>query len=184
MDVRGIEILRALACDYEQQLKLFPTYVQPADELAQQFSDLEDVYLQPDDEFAPDVAKYLKALRASFDELQAKDAENAWTAEALKSSAIWEKVRIDARSMLEELEAEFRTPDLGFLTFVPAKAANNKRPWLNSKLPLAYGVRQVIFTAIIALFAWWHYSRSGDWMGWPAIVASAAVLNVMWCFVA
>lgn len=120
MDSRIIEVLCALACEYEQQMKLFPSFVAPADELAQQFSDLEDMYLTDSNDLAPDAAKHFKTLRDLFDDLQTKDADLAWTAAALKDSPIWARIRIEARAMLEKIGVEFHNPDLGFLSFVPA----------------------------------------------------------------
>ena len=186
MDKRAIEILRALACDYQQQIALFPDYVPTASELASCFSDLEDIYLMQSG-ITKETAlnAHIAAIKCYIDDLQEMPTEESWSNEALKNSTYWSNIRLEARAALAAIgENEMLAPDLAFLKFLPDKTQLPFAHWRNKGLLIAYAARQFVFLGIITGWAWVHFSATGEWVGWPLIIATAVLLNIAWCFVA
>ena len=186
MDKRAIEILRALGCEYQRQIALFPKYVPTASELASCFTDLEEIYLmQSGSTKKAALAAHIAAIKCYLDELQKMPAEESWSNEALKDSTYWSNIRLEARAALAAVgENEMLAPDLAFLTFAPAKAQPSFALLRNKGLLIAYAVRQFVFLVVIIGWAWVHFSMTGEWVGWPLIIATAVLLNIAWCFVA
>lgn len=115
-----VEILRLLASTSDCQIKAFPKFANPADELATLFEDLEDFYPH---EFTKvgETSSLLRCLQRLFDELQ-KNNKEVWTSEALSSYAKWNEIRSTALKTLKALGEEYAPPDLtGMVSFVQGK---------------------------------------------------------------
>lgn len=121
LDEQAIEILQSLACGYEHQIKIFPDFVTPANELAQLFSDLEDMHLPKIEKLPSELGKQFTELRRCFDQLQSIGGDIAWSNEALKNSEIWGHIRNAAQVTLEIIGVELATPELKSVTYIPSK---------------------------------------------------------------
>lgn len=55
---------------------------------------------------------------------------------------------------------------------------------IDKRLLVGLAWRQLFFLVLIAAIAGAHFAISGEWIGWPAVLAFAVLLNILWCFVA
>lgn len=87
--------VQALAMDYEIQLKLYPNFVEVADELALEFEETLERYLETGagDHFDGAQSDCLSRLDSKLEAISGIGNLQYWTIEAMKNSPHWDEIR-------------------------------------------------------------------------------------------
>jgi len=125
---RLINALQLLAADYAVQRKAIPSVAHLPDELALIYTDcLLCVERSANKLMNSSILSEsaLRKLRQLDDALEYMSGEpNLWTIDALIHSSEWSQVRMNAREILRELGIPPQTPQLDWISYLPASASD------------------------------------------------------------
>lgn len=116
------EVLFLLASPADIQISSFPEFVDVPDEIVMETGDaIELASLNANDINSSDL-RILEALK-QIDDLFSTvgHGSDVWTVEGIRTSHIWKHARIMAKESIDQLQLNYNTPNLFWLSFFPVE---------------------------------------------------------------
>jgi hypothetical protein len=116
-----VEALKLTAAEADMQIRSLPDFVVVTDEIALNF---DDVFIYKDELLREKlISEEVSVLLDKIDKKTEFMSDNkvGWALEELKNSDHWKEIRGISRKILSLLGEEPGAPDLGWITYIPAK---------------------------------------------------------------
>lgn len=111
-----VQCLKLIALPAEKQIQMLPDFVWVPDEIALGFDDVYLMIPQIDKLISDHGLTLLKELDQLFEEMSEEPL--FWSLEYFESGDLWKKVRLLARSILEDLREPVDMPNLEYIEWV------------------------------------------------------------------
>jgi hypothetical protein len=120
---RLIQCLQLVASDAEEQISVFPDFVDIPDEIALEYDRmltwLDDYHSE--EMITEEQKRRLKQIDDLFTGMSHDKSKSYWDLEALRNLPEWEQARMQARDLLKSLGIQKEYPNLYWLTYIPGK---------------------------------------------------------------